>query len=1507
MSFELFLRQTWALTKKNLIIIVVRCWLSTSIRALILPILVLTLLLEIPNLSKDPNRYGVGTPAPVQSLASSMHGSKKLAIVESPGLGPDFPEVLKRITGPLDSSKVTHLDTEDQVHGGCVVDFYGNSQCYAVLIFNDTPLSGRINATWNYTIKADPSRSNAPFNVFDRNSNVQGFYLPLQLAVDNAIINSTVIPETYSFAYGDQAEHDRQQKRSFQGTAISIFSFVFFATMAPVAHHVACVMSLERESGITQLTHAITSWARIASYVITFDILYLPLWIILGSVFWALLLTTSSPAIAIFWQILTGWAITSASVFSSAFFKRSNAASIVLTGVSFLLACLTAYLENAKVQPTVGQVASLGLLFPSMNYVFFFDFMVKSELTERPANLASPIPPTVLKKALGRNQGTSWAGVSGPYFLWILLAFQIVGYPLLTFLVDKYLYSNNRRRIVFNTSSEAQKSHVAIKTTELRKDYLPSAWKRIFCCARKPVVKAVDGLSLVSQKRQILCLLGPNGAGKSTSLDMVAGFRPATGGMININASPSEMGHIITWNQIKGGGDDAAAVENLIERCDLTLKRNSLAGTLSGGMKRKIQMACMLVGGSTVCLMDEVTSGLDPISRRVIWNVILGERSRRTMVLTTHFLDECEVLSDHIIIISLGKMKCQGTPAELKQNYGGSYRVHIPKSHDMTGVDYPVTDHGDSFTAITPDSSSAAKLLSSLEDSKDSDIFIPGPTVEDVFLKVVKEPHALDDDMSDLDTVQGPPSKASTTSPNVAPTQRAIFFRQVKALFIKRLLILRTQWWVYLFALVLPVAFSGVIGGFLDDYKPLDCKGIVGEPDYVTSVYMYKTKGLVAGPPSANDTIVNTAFAALPARSSQYFNSYGNTTPILQDSHESFLQYVKDNVRNLTSGGLFVDNVTTPLVATYEGYGDATNGMALMNLVNVARSDVPIHLSYGFIRYLASYQSGSSLSWVISLYPAFFALYPTYERRSQVRALQYSNGVRALPLWFSHLLFDSMFVLVISVLCTVMIAPTGPFWGLGHMWLVFFLYGIAATLLAYIVSTFSRSQSAAFMFAMLIMGVMYVVILMISIMASIQGDQVAQDGTIFGLGLIFPIQNVMRAASLNLNLNIVRCREAEATNNPGSIYTYGGPILILIIQIVGFFGLIVWLDSTAFGLSMPKAFQQDEEKSAKSGRPDVDAEATRVEASKDDLLRVVHVSKSFGQSTAVNDVSLGFRGSIYLEGVDVQQNPRLAQRHLGVCPQFDALDLLTVREHLTIYARCKGISDIKADVDYIMSKVGISAHHKKLAAKLSGGNKRKLSLAIALLGNPPVLVLDEPSSAMDAASKRVLWKTLEAIAPGRSVLITTHSMEEADALATRAAIISKRLLAIGTTQELRKRHSNEYHVHLILKSAPLSTAEEMQMVASWVSSTFPNVQFEGENLGGQVRFIVQADSQIPSESSAPESFIRYLIETLEDRKVHLRLECYSIGAATMERVFLSVIKECDEIEDEDEKKSWWRF
>ena len=160
------------------------------------------------------------------------------------------------------------------------------------------------------------------------------------------------------------------------------------------------------------------------------------------------------------------------------------------------------------------------------------------------------------------------------------------------------------------------------------------------------------------------------------------------------------------------------------------------------------------------------------------------------MVFTTHFLDECEVLSDHVVILSLGKVSCQGTPAELKTQYGGGYRVSIPKSQDVSHVAYPISDKGSHYVCVTPDSASAARLLSQFRGLDDSELFITGPTIEDVFLKLSEQPSASEPECpEESSTVTDPAHKDAVAEPQSAPSGRALFFRQVRALLIKRILV----------------------------------------------------------------------------------------------------------------------------------------------------------------------------------------------------------------------------------------------------------------------------------------------------------------------------------------------------------------------------------------------------------------------------------------------------------------------------------------------------------------------------------------------------------------------------------------------------------------------------------------------------------------------------------------------------------------------------------------------
>lgn len=279
---------------------------------------------------------------------------------------------------------------------------------------------------------------------------------------------------------------------------------------------------------------------------------------------------------------------------------------------------------------------------------------------------------------------------------------------------------------------------------------------------------------------------------------------------------------------------------------------------------------------------------------------------------------------------------------------------------------------------------------------------------------------------------------------------------------------------------------------------------------------------------------------------------------------------------------------------------------------------------------------------------------------------------------------------------------------------------------------------------------------------------------------------------------------------------------------------------------------------------------------------------------------------------------------------------MTVLEHLRFYARVRGVLEIEHNVEAVIKAVGLSAFSSRMAAKLSGGNKRKLSLGIALIGNPTVLLLDEPSSGMDAAAKRVMWKTLAAIVPGRSLLLTTHSMEEADALADRAGIMAKRMLAMGTSDYLRRKHGDCYYLHLVMKSAPHTSDAEISKLRGWVVQRFPGADIEDKTYHGQLRFSVPAsrdpfpndhdnagiktahDSDEISGGSEPQekesgNGIGALITVLEDHKEELGLEHYSVSPTTLDQVFLTIVEKHNVQEEgyvvPKEKRGWkfWRW
>lgn len=225
---------------------------------------------------------------------------------------------------------------------------------------------------------------------------------------------------------------------------------------------------------------------------------------------------------------------------------------------------------------------------------------------------------------------------------------------------------------------------------------------------------AVDGISFEVQRGESFGLLGPNGAGKSTTMKMIAAVSTRTSGNLEVlgmdpntdgPAIRSQLGvvpqednldeelrvreNLITYGRFFGMSHAAVAkrADELLEFAQLTDRAKSKVEPLSGGMKRRLTIARSLMNDPQMLLLDEPTTGLDPQARHILWDRLFRLKEQgTTLVLTTHYMDEAEQLSDRIIVVDKGAIMAEGSPAQLIRQYSSKEVLEVRYGSDNNKI-----------------------------------------------------------------------------------------------------------------------------------------------------------------------------------------------------------------------------------------------------------------------------------------------------------------------------------------------------------------------------------------------------------------------------------------------------------------------------------------------------------------------------------------------------------------------------------------------------------------------------------------------------------------------------------------------------------------------------------------------------------------------------------------------------------------------------------------------------
>uniref|UniRef100_A0A3Q2Y3U5 ATP binding cassette subfamily A member 1 n=1 Tax=Hippocampus comes TaxID=109280 RepID=A0A3Q2Y3U5_HIPCM len=1148
---------------------------------------------------------------------------------------------------------------------------------------------------------------------------------------------------------------------------------------------------------------------------------------------------------------------------------------------------------------------------------------------------------------------------------------------------------------------------------------------------------AVDGLTLGFYEGQITSFLGHNGAGKTTTMSVLTGLFPPTSGTAYIlgrdirtelSAIRQSLGvcpqhnvlfsmltveeHIWFYARLKGLSEERVKgeMEQILRDTGLPRKRKSKTSTLSGGMQRKLSVALAFVGGSKVVILDEPTAGVDPYARRGIWDLLLKYRPGRTIILSTHHMDEADILGDRIAIISHGKLCCVGSSLYLKNQLGTGYYLTLVKKEPEPEPEPSLVTPPPSVSGASTSSAPLRSRVSGLilrhvpgarmvEDLGHELTFVlPYSAAKDgAFVELFRE---MDDNLSHLNissygvsdttleevgTRRFPMVLAMTPSrgpavicvrlPCTFPSardcpqvkgargggslhsdrfRRVLFVstdfpesesretdrlkcvggkgsakvsgwnltkQQFVALMWKRFLFARRSRKGFFAQIVLPavfvciaLVFSLIVPPF-GKYPSLELQPWMYE-DQVTFI-RYPCRGADDAPGDATTRKLLASLLDPPGLGTRCMLGHPVAHGCIDGWMDGWAVQIWFNNKGWHSMGSFINVMSNAILRANLPPGKDAGRYGIrafnhpLNLTKEQLSQVALVTTS--VDVLVSI----CVIFAMSFVPASFVVFLIQERVSKTKHMHFISGVHPLLYWTANFIWDMCNYVVPATLVVLIfvcfqqkayVSSTN----LPVLALLLLLYGWSITPLMY---------PASFVFS--IPSTAYVVLTSVNILIGINGsistfvmelfgDHVSINDILKNVLLIFPhfclgrglidmVKNQAMADALQRFENRLR--------SPLEWDMVGKNLFAMAVEGVVFFVITVLIQYRFCVKPRPVSHMtklgvlgEEDEDVARERQRIVHGlghghilelrQLTKVVLTQCARVRVcvLHV---FGQCFGLLGVNGAGKtttfkmltgdtvvtsGEAFLAGKSILRELDQVHQNMGYCPQFDAVnELLTGREHLELYAILRGVPG-KEVAEWGIRKLGLLKYADKAAGSYSGGNLRKLSTAMALIGAPPVVFLDEPTTGMDPKARRALWNCiLDVIKEGRSVVLTSHSMEECEALCTRMAImVNGRFKCLGSVQHLKNRFGDGYTIILRVAGPDPDLLPVMKFIESELS---------GSTLKEKHRNMLQY--QLPSSRCS----LTHIFFTLANNKHALKIEDYSVTQTTLDQVFVNFAKD----------------